>query len=70
MKIAEEHGTTWQAIGSGIPGSSANVIKQDPRKKDLLYVGTDRAVYVTAVGESRSSERRLLLKDRSRELGS
>ena len=29
-------------------------------------VKDDRAVYVTAVGESRSEERRLLLKDRSR----
>jgi len=33
-----------------VPGSSANVIKQDPAKADLLYLGTDRGVYVTTDG--------------------
>jgi photosystem II stability/assembly factor-like uncharacterized protein len=42
-----DYGETWKSIAASIPGSSANVIKQDPKKEGLLFVGTDRGVYVT-----------------------
>lgn len=45
-----DYGETWERISGNIPGSPANVVKQDPANKDLLYVGTDRAVYVTTNG--------------------
>ena len=45
-----DYGETWKSIAASIPGSSANVIKQDPKKEGLLFVGTDRGVYVTTNG--------------------
>ncbi len=44
------YGANWQRISANIPGSIANVIKQDPGNKDLLFAGTDRGVYVTTDG--------------------
>ncbi len=44
---SEDYGSSWDRISSNIPGSNVNVIKQDPNNKDLLYVGTDRGVYVS-----------------------
>ena len=45
-----DYGATWTSITGDIPGSSANVLRQDPGNKDLLYVGTDRSVYATLDG--------------------
>ena len=45
-----DYGATWESITANIPGSNANVIKQDPANKDLLFAGTDRAVYVSVDG--------------------
>lgn len=48
-----DYGQNWQLISSNIPGSNANVVKQDPKNANLLYVGTDRGVYVTTNGGKR-----------------
>ncbi|MEL7500017.1 MAG: hypothetical protein AAFN77_20615 [Planctomycetota bacterium] len=45
-----DYGKTWNRISSNIPATIANVIKQDPDNKNLLFVGTDRAVYVSNDG--------------------
>ncbi|KPK75681.1 MAG: hypothetical protein AMJ79_10320, partial [Phycisphaerae bacterium SM23_30] len=45
-----DYGQTWTNIAGGIPGSIANVVKEDPTNKNILYVGTDRGVYVTIDG--------------------
>lgn len=45
-----DYGRTWTNIASNIPGSNANVVKEDPENQNILYVGTDRAVYVTRNG--------------------
>ena len=45
-----DYGAHWESITANIPGSSANVIKQDPAHENLLFAGTDRAVYVTTDG--------------------
>ena len=45
-----DYGSTWQRVSANIPGSIANVIKQDPSNKNLLFLGTDRAVYVSSDG--------------------
>jgi hypothetical protein len=43
-------GESWEDISAGIPGGPVNVIKEDPRSADVLYVGTDMGVYVTTDG--------------------
>jgi photosystem II stability/assembly factor-like uncharacterized protein len=41
-------GKTWTEINSGIaPGAVANSIREDPRKKGLLYAATDVQVWVS-----------------------
>jgi photosystem II stability/assembly factor-like uncharacterized protein len=41
-------GKTWTEINNGIaPGAAANSIREDPRKKGLLYAATDAQVWVS-----------------------
>jgi photosystem II stability/assembly factor-like uncharacterized protein len=45
-----DFGKTWKDISANLPGGPTNVIREDPKKKDVLYVGTDLGVYVTTDG--------------------
>jgi photosystem II stability/assembly factor-like uncharacterized protein len=45
-----DYGKTWTDISKGIPLGPINVVREDPVNKDILYVGTDQAVYVTTDG--------------------
>ncbi|MBI3492380.1 MAG: glycoside hydrolase [Acidobacteria bacterium] len=41
-------GTTWTHITTGIPdGATINVVREDPKRKGLLYAGSEREVYVS-----------------------
>lgn len=42
-----DNGKTWTSIVSNLPMEAINVIREDPDKKDWLYVGTDLGVYVS-----------------------
>jgi len=44
------YGKTWVDISNGIPLGPANVIREDPKNKNILYVATDGGVYVTTDG--------------------
>jgi len=46
----DDYGKTWISLAKGIPVGPANVIREDPVNKDILYVGTDMGVYVTTDG--------------------
>jgi photosystem II stability/assembly factor-like uncharacterized protein len=43
----EDLGATWRDISAGLPDEPVNVIREDPVNPDVLYVGTDRGVYVS-----------------------
>ncbi len=45
-----DYGKTWVSIAANLPGGPTNVIREDPKKKDVLYCGTDFGVYVTTDG--------------------
>lgn len=45
--VSENYGQTWTNIGSAIPTSSVNVIKEDPANENILYVGTDNGLYIS-----------------------
>ncbi len=47
---SKDFGSTWEDISAGIPSGPINVIKEDPKNGDILYVGTDLGVYVTTDG--------------------
>ena len=41
-------GRSWTAITTGIPdGGTTRVIREDPKRKGLLFAGTEQAVYVS-----------------------
>jgi photosystem II stability/assembly factor-like uncharacterized protein len=43
-----DFGATWTEIGRGLPaGAWLGVVRQDPKRKGLLYAGTSRGVHVS-----------------------
>jgi len=38
-------GKSWTSIVNNLPNEAVNVIKEDPKVKGLVYVGTDKGVY-------------------------
>lgn len=44
---SDNFGRTWQNISSGIPLGPVNVIREDVRDPDTLYLGTDNAVFIS-----------------------
>ena len=42
-----DFGKTWEDISGNIPGGPVNVIHEDPKFDNVLYVGTDMGVYVS-----------------------
>ena len=40
-------GATWKEIVHGLPNDPINVVREDPKRKGLLYAGSERAVYVS-----------------------
>jgi photosystem II stability/assembly factor-like uncharacterized protein len=41
-------GATWTEIVNGLPnGAAINVVREDPKRKGLLFAGSERAVYVS-----------------------
>jgi photosystem II stability/assembly factor-like uncharacterized protein len=45
--MSENYGQTWKDISSNIPASPVNVIKEDPKNENILYLATDNAAYVS-----------------------
>jgi photosystem II stability/assembly factor-like uncharacterized protein len=45
-----DFGKTWVDITQGIPVGGVNVIREDPKNKNILYAGTDCGVYATTDG--------------------
>ena len=45
--ISDNYGQTWKNISSNIPFSPVNVIREDPKNENILYLGTDNGAYVS-----------------------
>ena len=45
-----DYGQTWMSITGNLPAEPVNVIREDPMNSNLLFVGTDFAVYVSVDG--------------------
>jgi photosystem II stability/assembly factor-like uncharacterized protein len=44
----DDYGKTWQKIVSGFPENEmVRVVREDPKRKDLLYAGTDTAISIS-----------------------
>ncbi len=44
---SDNYGKRWVDISDGIPGGPVNVIREDPKNENIVYVGTDLGVYVS-----------------------
>lgn len=42
---SDDYGKTWQKLGVNLPMEPINVVREDPKNPDLLYLGTDHGLY-------------------------
>jgi len=45
LYMTSDYGSTWTPIANDLPPGPINVVRQDPRAKDLLFVGSDGGVF-------------------------
>ena len=46
--VTRDYGATWSSIVSNLPSTgTVNVVREDPKNKDLLYVGTEFGLYIS-----------------------
>ncbi len=45
-----DFGETWTSMSSNLPQGNVNVIREDPKNKNLLYLGTEYGFYVSLNG--------------------
>ncbi|HEX3703092.1 MAG TPA: hypothetical protein VHU82_07175, partial [Vicinamibacterales bacterium] len=50
-----DYGTSWTAINGNLPNAPINVVVQDRKNRQLLFVGNDLGVFVTIDGGARWS---------------
>ncbi len=50
LYVSEDYGQTWKKIGADLPMEPINVVKEDPKDENILYVGTDGGLYVSYDG--------------------
>lgn len=48
--VSDDYGETWKKIGTDLPFEPVNVIREDPKDENILYVGTDGGLYVSING--------------------
>lgn len=45
--VSEDYGSTWTQLGTDLPAEPLNVIKEDPKKENIIYVGSDNGLYAS-----------------------
>ncbi len=45
--VSDDYGQNWQRISKDLPISSVNVIREDPKNENIVYLGTDNGAYVS-----------------------
>ena len=45
--VSEDNGNTWRSISDNLPPEPVNVVKEDAKNSNLLYVGTDHGLYTS-----------------------
>jgi photosystem II stability/assembly factor-like uncharacterized protein len=48
--MTTDFGETWSSIAANLPPGNVNVIREDPKNKNLLYLGTEYAFHVSLNG--------------------
>ena len=45
--VSEDYGNSWKALGADLPAEPLNVVKEDPKNENILYVGSDNGLYAS-----------------------
>ncbi|MDQ2664198.1 MAG: glycoside hydrolase, partial [Candidatus Eremiobacteraeota bacterium] len=45
--VTHDGGTTWTNMNAGLPAEPVNAVREDPKRRGLLYAATERSVYVS-----------------------
>ncbi len=45
--MSEDYGATWTQLGNDLPSEPINVVTEDPKKENIIYVGTDNGLYAS-----------------------
>lgn len=48
--VTRDYGQTWASIANNLPTGNVNVIYEDPKNKNLLYLGTEYAFFISLDG--------------------
>lgn len=48
--VTRDYGVTWTSLISNLPLANVNVIREDPKSKNLLYLGTETSFYISLNG--------------------
>jgi hypothetical protein len=48
--VTRDYGATWQALANNLPTGNVNVIREDLKNKNLLFVGTEYGLYISLNG--------------------
>jgi photosystem II stability/assembly factor-like uncharacterized protein len=44
---SKDFGKKWTSISNNLPNEAVNVIKEDPKNKNIVYLGTDKGLYIS-----------------------
>jgi hypothetical protein len=45
--VSEDYGTSWAQIAADLPMEPINVIAEDTKKENIIYIGTDNGLYAS-----------------------
>jgi photosystem II stability/assembly factor-like uncharacterized protein len=48
--VTRDFGETWSSIAANLPAGNVNVIREDPKNRSLLFLGTEYALFVSLDG--------------------
>jgi BNR/Asp-box repeat len=47
LYVSDDYGQTWTRIGNNLPAGPLNVVREDPKVEDIIYVGSDNGLYAS-----------------------
>ena len=42
-----DYGASWSQLGTDLPAEPLNVVKEDPKNENIIYVGSDNGLYAS-----------------------
>jgi len=45
--VSDDYGSSWKQLGTDLPAEPLNVVREDAKNENILYVGTDNGLYTS-----------------------